>query len=246
MHDCKVSNADPEAKRVKRKILIIVAMLVPLALFAVAVMSLDEPDFTLVEQFDDFEFREYPPFVVAETQVDGGFEEAGSPAFRVLIDYIQGGNQGGRNLPMTAPVNQQLVTQQQVNQQPVEGGAAADGERIGQDVIGRVPMTQSGSETTDSWLFQFVMPKEYKLPMLPAPIDGRVTLRRMPARLVAARRYSGGWGEQAYRDNEQVLFEALRSERLTPVGAPVFARYNAPFVPGFLRRNEVLVEVESP
>jgi hypothetical protein len=80
--------------------------------------------------------------------------------------------------------------------------------------------------------------------MLPAPVDQRVTLRRMPARLVAARRYNGGWGEQRYRDNEQVLFEALQRERLTPVGAPVFARYNAPFVPGFLRRNEVLVEVE--
>jgi hypothetical protein len=118
MHDCKVSNADPEAKRVKRKLLIIAAMLVPLALFAVAVMSLDEPDFSLVEQFDDFELREYTPFVVAETQVDGGFEEAGSRAFQVLIDYVQGGNQGGRNLPMTAPVNQQSANQQSVNQQP--------------------------------------------------------------------------------------------------------------------------------
>jgi hypothetical protein len=108
----------------------------------------------------------------------------------------------------------------------------------------RVPKTQSGSETAGPWLFQFVMAKEYLLPMLPAPVDQRVTLRQMPARLVAARRYNGSWAEQRYRDNEQVLLEALQRERLTPVGAPVFARYDAPFVPGFLRRNEVLVEVE--
>jgi hypothetical protein len=75
-------------------------------------------------------------------------------------------------------------------------------------------------------------------------MDEAVTLRQIPARLVAARRYSGGWGEQKYRDNEQALLDALRQERLMPVGAPIFARYNAPFVPGFLRRNEVLVDVE--
>lgn len=235
----------------KRKIFIIVAMLVPLALFAVAVMSPDEPEFRLVEQFDDFQLREYTPFVVAETQVDGGFEDSGSRAFQVLIDYIQGGNQGGRNLPMMAPVNQQPMNQQQVNQQqanqqPIDQGIAADGERIGQDIAGRAPITQRGAETADHWLFQFVMAKEYILPMLPAPLDERVALRQMPARLVAARRYSGGWDEQAYRDNEQVLLERLRHERLKPVGAPVFARYNAPFVPWFLRRNEVLVEVARP
>lgn len=194
----------------KRKTLLIVALLIPLALFAVALMSLDEPEYEVIEQTDAFELRAYKPFLVAETRVDGDFDEAGSHAFRSLVSYIQGDNQGGRNLPMTAPVNQQRVT---------------DGN-------------------DDTWLVQFVMPKEYVLQMLPQPMDEGVTLRQIPARLVAARRYSGGWGEQKYRDNEQALVEALQQERLMPVGAPIFARYNAPFVPGFLRRNEVLVDVE--
>jgi hypothetical protein len=194
----------------KRKTLFIVAMLIPLALFAVAVMSLDEPEYEVIEQTDAFELRQYKPFVVAETRVDGDFDEVGSRAFSSLVSYIQGGNQGGRNLPMTAPVNQQRIA----------------------------------DDNDDTWLFQFVMPKEYVLQMLPQPMDEAVTLRQIPARLVAARRYSGGWGEQKYRDNEQALLDALRQERLMPVGAPIFARYNAPFVPGFLRRNEVLVDVE--
>jgi hypothetical protein len=198
------------AKGLKRKTLFIVAMLIPLALFAVAVMSLDEPEYEVIEQTDAFELRQYKPFVVAETRVDGDFDEVGSRAFSSLVSYIQGGNQGGRNLPMTAPVNQQRIA----------------------------------DDNDDTWLFQFVMPKEYVLQMLPQPMDEAVTLRQIPARLVAARRYSGGWGEQKYRDNEQALLDALRQERLMPVGAPIFARYNAPFVPGFLRRNEVLVDVE--
>jgi hypothetical protein len=194
----------------KRKTLFIVAMLIPLALFAVAVMSLDEPEFEVIEQTDAFELRAYKPFVVAETRVDGDFDEVGSRAFRSLVSYIQGDNQGGRNLPMTAPVNQQRV----------------------------------GGDSEVTWLFQFVMPKEYVLQMLPQPMDEGVTLRQIPARLVAARRYSGGWGEQKYRYNEQALLEALQREGLVPVGTPIFARYNAPFVPWFLRRNEVLVDVE--
>jgi len=194
----------------KRKTLFIVALLIPLALFAVAVMSLDEPEYEVIKQTDDFELREYKPFVVAETRVTGDFDAVGGRAFRSLVSYIQGENQGGRNLPMTAPVNQQRVAD------------SNDG----------------------TWLFQFVMPKEYVLQMLPRPVDEEVSLRQIPARLVAARRYSGGWGEQRYRDNEQALLEALQQERLMPVGAPIFARYNAPFVPWFLRRNEVLVDVE--
>ena len=204
-------------KGVKRKTFIILAILVPLALFAFSVMSPDEPDYTLLEKTDDFELREYAPYVVAETRVDGGFEEASGRAFPVLINYIQRGNQGGLNLPMTAPVNQQ----------PGPGDDAVDG-------------------ASGNWLFQFVMSKEYRRPMLPGPVDKRVTLRQIPARLVAARRYSGDWGEQKYRENEQALLEAMRREGLIATGAPVFARYNAPFVPWFMRRNEVMVEVERP
>lgn len=192
----------------KRNTLLALALLIPLALFAVAVMSPDEPEYEVLQQTDAFELRAYQPLIVAETRVEGDFGDVSSPAFSRLVGYIQGENGGERNLPMTAPVNQQ----------PVDGA--------------------------DTWLFQFIMAKEYVLQMLPQPMDADVTLRQVPARLVAAHRYSGGWGEQKYRANEQALLDALQRERLTPVGEPIFARYNAPFVPGFLRRNEVLMEID--
>ena len=211
-----------------RKTVLITALLVSLGLFAYSVMSLEEPDYTVVEKTDAFELRQYQPYVVAETVVDGDFEAAGSRAFRILVDYIQRGNQGGRNLPMTAPVNQQ---------------PAGDGEPRA-DLLRAAPASPESSPTTGPWLFQFVMPKEYSLSMLPPPLDDRVKLRQEPARLVAARRYSGGWSERKYRDNERALLAALEEAGLTPTGVPIFARYNAPFVPGFLRRNEVLVPVQ--
>jgi hypothetical protein len=35
----------------------------------------------------------------------------------------------------------------------------------------------------------------------------------------------------------------MRQKGLEPAGEPIFARYNPPFMPWFLRRNEVLIPV---
>jgi hypothetical protein len=201
-----------------RKALIAIAALIPLVMIAIALVSLPEPDFEVVAEGDGFELRRYPPFVVAEVQVSADFEHASERAFEPLVGYIQGGNRGGRNLPMMAPVNQQPLD---------EASASA--------------LTATAAQR--AWRVQFVMPKEYPLSYLPTPADERVSLQRLPTRLMAARRYRGGWDEARYREQEAALLEALAARGATIIGAPIFARYNAPFVPGFLRRNEVLVEV---
>jgi hypothetical protein len=193
----------------KRKTLIAIAALIPLVMIAIALLSLPEPDFEVVAEGDGYELRRYQPFTVAQTRVAGDFERASEHAFARLVAYVQGGNRGGRNLPMMAPVNQQ----------PVAEGAS------------------------DEWLVQFVMPKEYPRSYLPAPTDERVSLQTLPGRLVAAHRYGGGWSEARYREHERALLQAVEAAGLRKIGEPVFARYNAPFVPWFLRRNEVLVEV---
>nr|NIS39945.1 heme-binding protein [Desulfuromonadales bacterium] len=73
----------------------------------------------------------------------------------------------------------------------------------------------------------FVMPAEYSLEDLPPPAEASVRLREVPARLMAARRYSGTWSQQRYRKNEKILLEAVAASGITTVGSPLFARYNA-------------------
>ncbi|MEA3643923.1 MAG: heme-binding protein, partial [Lamprobacter sp.] len=62
-------------------------------------------------------------------------------------------------------------------------------------------------------------------------------------RLMAVLKYSGGWGESNYQSHEVQLLDAVRAAGLTPLGNPIYARYNSPFSLPFLRRNEVMVEV---
>jgi len=92
----------------------------------------------------------------------------------------------------------------------------------------------------------FMMPAKYTLETLPEPVDSRVVLKKVPARLMAALKYSGTWSQKRYEEKKERLREWMQKRGLKPVGEPVFARYNPPFTPWFLRRNEVLIPVEQP
>jgi len=182
-------------------------------------MAIEEPRFEVLEKDGGFELREYLPFVVAETRVDAGFEDAGSIAFQRLFRYISGNNIAQQKIAMTAPVTQ------------------SRGEKIS--------MTAPVSQVADgnAYLVAFTLPSTYTLATAPQPLDPTVQIRAVPAQLIACWRYSGRWTESNYRDHEVLLRERINSRELIARGNPVLARYNPPFTPWFMRRNEVLIPV---
>ena len=97
----------------------------------------------------------------------------------------------------------------------------------------------------DGWVVSFTMPASFSLETLPEPDDPQVSLRKVPARRMAALRYSGLWSESNYLRHKTRLESWVRSRGLTVVGDPVWARCNFPFAPWFLRRNEILIPVEG-
>ena len=96
------------------------------------------------------------------------------------------------------------------------------------------------------WRVTFVMPSEYTLETLPEPLDERVKLKKVEGKLVAALKYSGTWSRKRYEQKREELESLIQKRGLTLAGEPVFARYNPPFMPWFLRRNEVLITVYRP
>jgi hypothetical protein len=105
------------------------------------------------------------------------------------------------------------------------------------------PVAEVATGEPDHFLIQFMMPSDFTLDTLPEPLDERIHFRQVPARRVAAIRYSGTWSERRYRSHLDKLRLALGQEQLELVGEPVWARYDPPFKPWFLRRNEILIEV---
>jgi hypothetical protein len=182
-------------------------------------MAIEKPSYRVVERREAFEIREYAPYLVAETVVGGSREEAGNAGFRILAGYIFGKNRGEKKIAMTAPVTQ------------------AEPARIAMTA----PVAQSGEE--GRWVIQFMMPSAFTLETLPEPLDPAVTFRVVPARRVAAHAYSGTWSASRYEEHLATLRAALASAGLTAVGEPVWARYDPPFMPWFLRTNEILLEL---
>lgn len=90
-----------------------------------------------------------------------------------------------------------------------------------------------------------MMPASYDIGTLPVPDDPLVILRQVPARRMATIRYSGRWSEKNYQKNKIKLDVWIEKEDLSVIGEPIWARYNAPFVPWFMRRNEILVPVSK-
>lgn len=178
--------------------------------------AIEEPQYTVVQRLQDIEVREYAPFTVAEVVVDGDASTAGNRAFPILAGYIFGKNKGERKLAMTAPVTQAAV--------PVKLEMTA-------------PVTQTVAP--GGFLVQFVLPKGTTLGNAPEPLDARVKLREEPARRVAVIQYSGFWSDSNYQEHLTTLQSALRSANLRWTGEPVYSRYNGPFTPWFLRRNEI-------
>lgn len=186
-----------------------------------SVMAIEEAPYEIIKTEGSFELRDYAPHLLAETLVAGDFEEAGSNAFRRLFRYISGDNQSQSKIEMTAPVSQ------------------TSGETI--DMTAPVGQQKSG----DQWVVSFMMPATYSMESLPVPDDPRVTLRQVPARRMAAVRYSGFWSEKNYQKNKLKLDDWIQKEGLEVSGEAIWARYNAPFVPWFMRRNEILIPVTA-
>lgn len=176
----------------------------------------EEPAYQVVQKLEDIEVREYPAYTVAETVVAATAAEAGSLAFPILAGYIFGKNKGERKLAMTAPVTQVAV--------PVKLEMTA-------------PVTQSPAP--GGFLVQFVLPKGVTQASAPEPLDARVTLRDIAPARVAVIRYSGFWSEANYRQHLEQLQAGLRTAGLSWQGEAVYSRYDPPFMPWFLRRNEI-------
>lgn len=112
----------------------------------------------------------------------------------------------------------------------------------------KIAMTAPVAQEADGkgWRVSFMMPSGSTLENLPVPEDPAVILRAIPAGTVASVRYSGIWSERRYRRHLRTLERWIEAQSLHAAGGPVWARYNPPFTPWFLRRNEVLVPVASP
>jgi effector-binding domain-containing protein len=99
---------------------------------------------------------------------------------------------------------------------------------------------------SDTGSIAFIMPEGYTIETTPEPIDDRVKIVEVPERTVAALRFSGRWSNSIFKKKSEELLAEIENAGLKVAGQVFSMRYNGPFTPWFLRRNEVAVAVELP
>ncbi len=184
--------------------------------------AIEKPEYEVILEAGKVEYRRYESFIVAETEVVDvdEWKDAANEGFMRLFDYITGDNEGAQKIAMTAPVQQSRIRKEDLrfNQaEPLEDGMG--------------------------WKVSFMLPSGYTLASAPTPEDARIKLLLVPEKIVAAVRYSGRWTQKNFDKHASRLMAALSKDGVEALGVPESAVYNPPFVPPFMRRNEILVEV---
>jgi SOUL heme-binding protein len=193
--------------------------------FIGAAMATEEPKYAVIEKEPPFEIRSYEPMIVAEVQVDGDLDGASGQGFRLIAAYIFGQNRVNEKIAMTAPVT--------VEERPSRSEKIAMTAPVGIE------------STAGKWTVSFVMPAQYTMESIPKPTNSQVQLRQIPAVKKAVISFSGFYNEQKVAEKTLELEQWIKTHNLQPVGVPNFARYNPPWTLPFMRRNEIMINLQD-
>lgn len=215
-----------------RKLFLFIAIISSLILQGCSVFGVrttEEAVYTLIKQENDFEIRQYASVMAVQTYVDQeDFDDASGIAFRRLFDYITGNNISTDDIAMTAPVIASPAAANKSQQIAMTSPVIATPKRI----------------EKKGWTLSFVLPASFSAANAPSPTDPSVKLMELPEKTVAAIRYTGLWDNELFETQTKMLNNWLKNEGYQSISAPSYAGYDPPWALPFLRRNEVLIDVQ--
>jgi len=133
--------------------------------------------------------------------------------FNLLFQYISGENKTQTKISMTAPV----VTSEKIK--------------------------MTAPVLTGNNYMAFAIPSHYSEDTVPIPKNPSIKIEVQAKKLMAVLRFGGRTPEKKVQEYIEELFSILKTHKIQSEGEPVLMRYNSPFTPGFLRRNEVGIEI---
>jgi hypothetical protein len=117
--------------------------------------------------------------------------------------------------------------------------------RAGSKVAMTAPVVQEQDPRSRRSVVGFVMPADLEEQDLPEPTDPGLRTRAVPAQTAAALSFSGPWLGRRFDRRAQQLLAAVEAAGLEVTGPVRYARFDPPWTPWFLRRNEVVVPVRQ-
>ncbi len=179
--------------------------------------------YDVIKQDGDIELRQYGSYILAQVEAASDMKGATYSGFMKLFNYISGNNTNKAKIRMTIPVTEEQVSASE-----------------------KIPMTAPvTTERSSSGLYviSFVMPSNYRVETLPEPKDKSITFRQVPPHRAAVIKFSGRLKEELAEKKIEALKQWLRNNHLEPRSNFIMAQFNPPWIPGFMRHNEIMVEI---
>lgn len=176
--------------------------------------------YTVLSSDKEYEIRELPAHIIAETTVSSNFDDASGEAFNILAGYIFGNNKKKQSISMTTPVI----------------------ENEYEKIAMTAPVVEQDSGANQK-VFSFVMPAEYTLETLPEPMDKKITIKKVESKKTAVLSFSGFYSEKKINEKKQLLKQYMDRDGLE-YSSVSWAGYNPPWTPPFMRRLEVWAKLK--
>lgn len=177
----------------------------------------EKPKYTVLKSHDSIEIREYDPIILAQTNAMGDRNEAIKVGFKRLLNYITGDNSSNTHIQMTAPVLQTAVLEKRT----------------------------LSKRKHRQWKISFIMPIKYNIKMLPTPHNTNIKILEQSKAQWAVIRFSGFASKNKLADYQKRLEAYLIKHSMTPIQQePSYAFYNPPWTLPFLRRNEIMFQIQ--
>jgi hypothetical protein len=105
---------------------------------------------------------------------------------------------------------------------------------------------QRGDSAGDNeWFVSFVMPSGSRFGHLPQPNDPQVILRELDTEVCVAKSFSGRATDELSKKKAAELRSAAAKANLKLSDETRICRFDAPFKPGFLHYNEIVIPISN-
>ena len=103
---------------------------------------------------------------------------------------------------------------------------------------------QNDDDSAERWIVRFFIPKNMAEENIPLPSEKGVTVSKLKAQRFASVSFRGSQSDKKIEENKAKLKAFITKNGYEVSGRPIYAFYDPPFIPWFLRDNEILLPVK--
>ena len=175
--------------------------------------------YTVVDKEGSFEIREYDNFLVAETIMgESHSKDSSSNGFRKLFKYISGDNS--------------IVSSEKI-----------EDEASSMKIAMTAPVFMEPDRS--QWKMSFVLPNKYNLQNVPIPNNSEVTVKEVKSKRMVVYTFSGNFDFENIEKQKGKLQDWVTKKNLKTKNGFSYAGYDPPWTVPSLRKNEILIEVDT-